>query len=172
MKTQTDPEKFRTLIRTWIEDNYPEQLRQAPGADGQDPRETRPHEQEWLRRMADKGLLAPTWPEKYGGRGLGHVAEVIKVDELNYFHGPYPLDAVEIGNTLLLPRKKVCVPASAFKCHIGTTIRQKILAPLFLFSCHRIGVFKFDCHSVNRKLQNINQLVFLFCLNIRCMGQL
>ena len=70
MKTQTDPEKFRTLIRAWIRDNYPEQLLRPPGADGQDPRETQSHEQEWLRRLATHGLLAPTWPGAYGGAGF------------------------------------------------------------------------------------------------------
>lgn len=70
MKTETNPETFRTLVRNWIADNYPAQLRQAPGADGEDPRETKPQEQEWLRRMAGEGLLAPTWPEQYGGAGF------------------------------------------------------------------------------------------------------
>jgi alkylation response protein AidB-like acyl-CoA dehydrogenase len=61
-----------------------------------------PYSKELIRKMGARKLLTPTWPEKYGGRGLSFVAESIKVDELTYHRGPFPLDAVEIGNTLLL----------------------------------------------------------------------
>jgi 3-oxocholest-4-en-26-oyl-CoA dehydrogenase alpha subunit len=61
-----------------------------------------PYSKEIIRKMGARRLLTPTWPEKYGGRGLSYVAESIKVDELTYHRGPFPLDAVEIGNTLLL----------------------------------------------------------------------
>jgi alkylation response protein AidB-like acyl-CoA dehydrogenase len=61
-----------------------------------------PNSKEFLRKMGARKLLAPKWPEEYGGRGMGFVAETIKVDEINYHRGPYPLDGVEIGNTLLI----------------------------------------------------------------------
>ena len=70
MKTETNPDIFKTLIRAWIEDNYPEPLHQTPGTDGEDPQGTKSHEQEWLKRLAAQGLLAPTWPEEYGGAGF------------------------------------------------------------------------------------------------------
>jgi alkylation response protein AidB-like acyl-CoA dehydrogenase len=61
-----------------------------------------PYAKEFLRKMGARKLLAPRWPKEYGGRGLGFMAETIKVDELNYHRGPYPLDGVEIGNTILI----------------------------------------------------------------------
>ena len=61
-----------------------------------------PYSKELIRKMGAKRLLAPTWPEEYGGRGMGHMAEVIKVDEINSHHAPFPLDGVEIGNSLLI----------------------------------------------------------------------
>ena len=67
MNTETDPEKFRVLVSDWIETNYPAELRQVPGADGQDPQQTKAFEQHWLRLMAEQGLLTPTWPKQYGG---------------------------------------------------------------------------------------------------------
>lgn len=70
MNTENDPDKFRIIVSDWIEQNYPAELRQAPGADGQDPRQSKPYEQAWLQRMAEQGLLAPTWPKEYGGAGF------------------------------------------------------------------------------------------------------
>jgi acyl-CoA dehydrogenase len=70
MKIETDLEKFRVLVSDWIEQNYPAELRQVPGADGSDPRKSRSYEELWLQRMAERGLLAPTWPEDYGGAGF------------------------------------------------------------------------------------------------------
>ena len=70
MNKETNPEKFRVLVSDWIEKNYPQQLRLVPGADGQDPRQSKPHELAWLQRMAEQGLLAPTWPKEYGGAGF------------------------------------------------------------------------------------------------------
>src|SRR4030042_626027 len=61
-----------------------------------------PYSKELLRKMGAKKFLTPTWPEKYGGRGMGHMAETIKVDEINSHHAPFPLDGVEIGNSLLI----------------------------------------------------------------------
>ncbi len=67
---QTDAEAFRAEIASWIEQNYPPELRQTPGAEGKDPRELKRYEQLWLKRLAEKGYLSPTWPEEYGGAAL------------------------------------------------------------------------------------------------------
>ncbi len=61
-----------------------------------------PYSKELLRKMGAQKLLAPRWPVEYGGRGLGPMAETIKVDEINSHHAPFPLDGVEIGNSLLI----------------------------------------------------------------------
>lgn len=61
-----------------------------------------PYSKELLRKMGANRLLAPRWPEEYGGRGMGAMAEAIKVDEINSHHAPFPLDGVEIGNALLI----------------------------------------------------------------------
>ena len=63
-------EQFRQQTADWIEQNYPQQLRQTPGASGEDPRQLKIHESEWLAKMAARGFLAPSWPEEYGGAGL------------------------------------------------------------------------------------------------------
>jgi len=61
-----------------------------------------PYSKEMLRKMGARKLLAPRWPVEYGGRGLNAMCEVIKVDEINSHHAPFPLDGVEIGNSLLI----------------------------------------------------------------------
>ena len=59
-----------------------------------------PYSKELLRKMGAQKLLTPRWPVEYGGRGLNAMCEVIKVDEINSHHAPFPLDGVEIGNSL------------------------------------------------------------------------
>lgn len=61
-----------------------------------------PYSKELLRKMGANRLLTPRWPVEYGGRGMGAMAEAIKVDEINSHHAPFPLDGVEVGNALLI----------------------------------------------------------------------
>lgn len=61
-----------------------------------------PHSLKLLRKLGERRLLAPSWEEKYGGRGLSHVAQAIMHNELSYHLGPHPLDGLIIGNTLRL----------------------------------------------------------------------
>jgi len=61
-----------------------------------------PYSKELLRKMGAQRLLAPRWPVEYGGRGMGAMAEAIKVDEIMSHHAPFPLDGVEIGGNALL----------------------------------------------------------------------
>lgn len=63
-------EQFRQQTADWIEQNYPQQLRQTPGASGEDPRQLKIHEHNWLTQLAEQGYLAPSWPVEYGGAGL------------------------------------------------------------------------------------------------------
>ena len=68
---------FRTEVRGWLEANYPAELRD--GSAKTDPEAIwagRKFEASsdpqivWMRRMAEKGWTAPTWPAEYGGGGL------------------------------------------------------------------------------------------------------
>ena len=61
-----------------------------------------PYSKELLRKMGAQKLLAPRWPVEYGGRAMGPIGETIKVDEITSHHAPFPLDGVEIGNSLLI----------------------------------------------------------------------
>ncbi len=73
----TDLDAFRAEVRAWLEANYPAELR-APDAKtdpeavwggrafvgSDDPQAV------WMRRAAERGLTAPTWPKEVGGGGL------------------------------------------------------------------------------------------------------
>jgi 3-oxocholest-4-en-26-oyl-CoA dehydrogenase alpha subunit len=61
-----------------------------------------PYSKELVRRLGSKSLLTPSWPEKYGGRGLSYVCDTIFTDELVYHRGPFPLDGVELGRCLMV----------------------------------------------------------------------
>jgi alkylation response protein AidB-like acyl-CoA dehydrogenase len=59
-----------------------------------------PYGKELLIKMGEQRLLAPSWPETYGGRGMSHITQGIMFDEMGYYQGPWPLDALVIGPTL------------------------------------------------------------------------
>lgn len=59
----TDDE-FRQMVRTWIIENYPEDIRHP--VKRLHHRENRP----WYLMLSNQGWLAPNWPKAFGGMGL------------------------------------------------------------------------------------------------------
>ena len=86
MNRPMDEDKETSIVRKeisdWIEQTYPEELRQTPGAGGLDPRDTKVHEEQWLSSMAQRGFLAPTWPRQYGGAELNAQQARVLAQEL------------------------------------------------------------------------------------------
>jgi acyl-CoA dehydrogenase len=83
-----DLERFRTAIRTWIEESCPPSMRR-PGAGeadevwgGRRAVFASPDAKVWLDRMAARGFTAPTWPVEYGGGGLSPAEAAILDAEL------------------------------------------------------------------------------------------
>lgn len=72
---QLSDESFRTLVRTWITENYPAALRH--------PRKRLHHHEgkSWYMTLAGKGWLAPGWPREHGGMGLSVAKLLIMSDE-------------------------------------------------------------------------------------------
>lgn len=60
-----------------------------------------PYGRELLHKLGAKRLLAPSWHEKYGGRGLSFMTQGIVSDEMRYYRGPWPIDGLVMGPTLL-----------------------------------------------------------------------
>jgi len=91
---QLDNATFRSTIRTWIEANYPSDLRNPT---------KRLHLKDnwpWYKALSDKGWIAPGWPREYGGLGLSAEKQVIWTEELER-HGCARLN--DHGLTMLGP---------------------------------------------------------------------
>lgn len=105
MSEQVSNEEFRASTRTWIEENFPPSIAgRAMGLEGEADEATKADFDLWRQRLADKGWGAPTWPQTYGGAGLGHPeAKIISQEmaKLGAFN-PIPLMA-GMGVTMVGP---------------------------------------------------------------------
>ena len=101
-------EAFRTEVRGWLEANYPEELRKSdartdpeaiwggrPFIGSEDPQIV------WMRRVAEKGWTAPTWPAAYGGGGLS--PEQARILEQELARGRYRTPLSSFGLWMLGP---------------------------------------------------------------------
>ena len=68
-------DEFRRMVRRFIEQNYPEELRFLP------LRPTWPEIRPWVMKLVDKGCSAPNWPVEHGGMGLSPGKLLIFIDE-------------------------------------------------------------------------------------------
>ncbi|MES2786293.1 MAG: acyl-CoA dehydrogenase family protein [Pseudomonadota bacterium] len=64
-------EAFRSLVKDFLEANYPPELRFRLGQ--------LPHEVTlpWYRRLSERGWVAPSWPREHGGMGLDPAKRII-----------------------------------------------------------------------------------------------
>ncbi|MDN3563496.1 acyl-CoA dehydrogenase family protein [Paeniroseomonas aquatica] len=70
-----EEEHFRQVVRAFLHENYPEELRNPP---------KRLHWSEnkpWYMTLADKGWLCPGWPKEHGGLGLSPAKQIILTEE-------------------------------------------------------------------------------------------
>ena len=68
-------EIFRAHVRTWVEANYPADLRNPP---------KRLHWRDnkvWYLMLAEQGWLAPGWPRERGGMGLSAAKQLLMMEE-------------------------------------------------------------------------------------------
>jgi alkylation response protein AidB-like acyl-CoA dehydrogenase len=89
--------RYRERVRAWLE----EHAAQAPEA-----RSTRAGAEEdayvdarrrWQGRLAEGGLAGVTWPQEYGGQGLGPIEQVIVGQEIARAGVPGILDVIGVG---------------------------------------------------------------------------
>ena len=86
--------EYRALAREWLAEHRDE----APGRTGsrQDPAYIDAR-RAWQRKLAEAGLAAVTWPEEFGGRGLGPIEQVTVNQEIGRAEVPGILDVIGIG---------------------------------------------------------------------------
>jgi alkylation response protein AidB-like acyl-CoA dehydrogenase len=72
---ELDDRTFRTVVRRWVEQNYPPEIRSPP---------KRLHWRDskvWYMKLAERGWLAPGWPREHGGMGLSAAKQLIMLEE-------------------------------------------------------------------------------------------
>ena len=104
----SDLEAFRADVKAWLAANYPAELRGSEArvdpeavwggrafAGSDDPQIA------WMRKVAEKGWTAPTWPRQYGGGGLK--ADEARVVEKEIAGGGYRPPLASFGLWMLGP---------------------------------------------------------------------
>jgi len=103
----TEPNQFRQEVRDWLEANCPEAMRSPYRSEadvcwgGRDFSFQSEDQRLWLERMASRGWTAPSWPQEYGGGGLGREQSKILKEELARIHARPPL--MSFGISMLGP---------------------------------------------------------------------
>jgi alkylation response protein AidB-like acyl-CoA dehydrogenase len=96
-----DIETFRSEARVWLDANVP---RRAGDDNPAAVFVERPDEdayvaraREWQARLADSGWAGITWPEQYGGRGLGPIHQIVWTQEAAVYDLPTDIFGIGIG---------------------------------------------------------------------------
>jgi alkylation response protein AidB-like acyl-CoA dehydrogenase len=88
---------YRDRVRTWLEANKDK----APGVRstraGAEDAEYLAARRAWQGQLAEAGLAGVTWPQEYGGQGLGPLEQVITNQELGRAGVPGILDVIGLG---------------------------------------------------------------------------
>src|SRR5580704_8663740 len=101
-----DAEAFRLEARSWLEENFPQSLKDNPAAQmaammgGPETAEVKV----WRERMGAKGWGVPTWPKQYGGGGLGRAEARVLAEEMARLGARNPIGGMGVsmfGPTLL-----------------------------------------------------------------------
>jgi alkylation response protein AidB-like acyl-CoA dehydrogenase len=90
-------EQLRRDLRAWLRTN-------APNALATDYHERLVQLVQWQKQLAGAGYIGLSWPERYGGRGLGLAAEAVLAEELAHTEMPELINRIGIymvGPTLL-----------------------------------------------------------------------
>jgi len=80
--------EYRMELRSWLEANCPESMRQPMKSykdmywGGKNPEFTSEDQKVWFERMNERGLTVPHWPKEYGGGGLSKIENKILKEEM------------------------------------------------------------------------------------------
>ncbi len=89
--------RYRAQVRGWLQEHRD----QAPVLRGEgaltDEQEIIAARRAWQGALAEAGLAGVTWPQEYGGQGLGPIEQVIVNQEIAAAGVPGILDAIGVG---------------------------------------------------------------------------
>ena len=99
----TDQNIFAESCRVWLEENCPQEMRDANEGGSSERCWGGRHwefasdaQKLWMDRMVAKGWTVPTWPKAYGGAGLSRAEENILKKEMSRIGARSPLDSFGI----------------------------------------------------------------------------
>ncbi|MDZ7727702.1 MAG: acyl-CoA dehydrogenase family protein [Dehalococcoidia bacterium] len=111
----TEHEQLRAEIRAFLDENVP----RGPGPYRPTSQDNWDQQIEFNRKLAQRGWVAPAWPEQYGGRGWSTIPQMIFNEELSYAGAPdggRVFSVGMIGPTLIVhgteEQKREHLPAS------------------------------------------------------------
>ena len=89
--------EYRERVRAWLEEHKGE----APVLRGEgalkDEDEIVAARREWQRKLAEAGMAGVTWPQEFGGQGMGPIEQVIVNQEIARAGVPGILDVIGVG---------------------------------------------------------------------------
>jgi alkylation response protein AidB-like acyl-CoA dehydrogenase len=89
--------RHRERVRAWLDEHKHE----APVLDGPgaltDPDDILAARRAWQGKLAEGGLAGVTWPQDFGGQGLGPIEQVITQQEISRARVPGILDVIGVG---------------------------------------------------------------------------
>ncbi|HZU78448.1 MAG TPA: acyl-CoA dehydrogenase family protein [Acidimicrobiales bacterium] len=100
LRFDAEQERFRDEVRSWLEANVPRAGRGGP-LPSLDTAEGFEAHRAWERTMYDARLSVVSWPEEYGGRGLGLLEWLVFEEE--YYRAQAPTRVGQNGIFLLAP---------------------------------------------------------------------
>ncbi|HEX6032586.1 MAG TPA: acyl-CoA dehydrogenase family protein, partial [Tepidiformaceae bacterium] len=75
---------IQAQVRPWLRENVAPEDEGFPYSEEEDP----PRLKAFNKKLAAKGWIAPSWPEEYGGMGLGPMEQLVFGEEMAYARAP------------------------------------------------------------------------------------
>ena len=104
---------FRDQIRTFLAEHLPAEW---PGAGALPPDEREETRRWWRKLLADRGLIAVSWPKEYGGGGLSVIEQVVLAEEFARAGAPDRAENDSLGIDLL-GNTLIALGSEEHKCH-------------------------------------------------------
>jgi alkylation response protein AidB-like acyl-CoA dehydrogenase len=101
LRFSDEHEEFRSEVRGWLEENAPSPVFGRPALRSLDTADGFAEHRAWERRLFDARLSVVSWPEEFGGRGLGLWEWLVFEEE--YYRARAPIRVGQNGIFLLAP---------------------------------------------------------------------
>jgi alkylation response protein AidB-like acyl-CoA dehydrogenase len=91
-------ERFRLELRSWLEEHFTEEIRDAVRHEARDSDEGFAAHRTWNATLVDAGYGAIAWPTEHGGRDAGLEEQLAYHEEMARAGAPGPVNAIGVAN--------------------------------------------------------------------------